>query len=285
MICLCVGGCASEFREEFLGQSPIGAQVSGDPVISRHAPSWVTGDPQQSGDDVYFVGRGVGYNVLDERAAVNAARADVLAQIAQLMTTRVMTQSGDCDARGGGETAFPQSRAGVRPRWRDDNHGVRTLPGDELQQLLSHEAQQFTSAIAGDMVDRGVYLEKWDVREEPAGSWGRPSRGMIRYKCWLLMSIPREKLEHNVQEFRTLARDAYARFQKSWDVEFRWAEEARARSLAWADEDRKIRIDRENQDREWEHEMMAADRAEAEAIRRHLTKAHAGTLYRVTSTR
>jgi len=108
---------------------------------------------------------------------------------------------------------------------------------------------------------------------------------MIRYKCWLLMSIPREKLEHNVQEFRTLARDAYARFQKSWDVEFRWAEEARARSLAWADEDRKIRIDRENQDREWEHEMMAADRAEAEAIRRHLTKAHAGTLYRVTSTR
>jgi hypothetical protein len=284
MLCGGMAGCASEFNEELIGQYPVEGHAIGRPLVSDNAPSWVLRDPQQTGDEVYFVGRGVSFNVIDEAAAVRAAREDILAQFSQLISTRVTTSARQGDLRHDGEASFSQKHMPVQAAWSDDTYGIRTLPGPELRQFIEREAAQFTSGIAGDLIDRGVYFEKWDMREEPAGSLGRPSRGMIRYKCWALMSIPKATLQQRVEEFRGLVRDAYARFQEDRKNMLRIAEENRKRALAWAEEDRQIRIRREDEDRQWNHEMIMGDRREAENLRHHIAKSRLGTLYRVSAT-
>lgn len=130
---LCTTGCTS-FREELLR--------SGD-----SAPAWTQGKVQtalpDSSADVFFVGRSVGYNVLDEAAAVSAAREDVFRQVAQMITTRVTTQGESSDSRWDSESDF---------EFKD----MRYLPGGELQQQIHREAMQFTAGLAGELIDRDV---------------------------------------------------------------------------------------------------------------------------------
>lgn len=270
-----LAGCARAFREELLEQRIAGAT----------APKWVTGCPQDRGtpNEVFFVGRSVGYTVLDEHAAVAAAREDVREQLAQFISTRVFKESRDRDARANGDTGFPGQASGLwGVNWQfgrdrafftpfDDHRLVRFLPGRELQQEIERQGWLFTSALAGDLVDRDVYFEKWEVRDEPARLFGRAHRGLTRYKCWVLMSIPREKLNLRVGEFREAVKDAYERYQQDRD-----------RAIARAEENRKLRIRREEENRLWEREDQAQDRTEARQLRSRLMSATTGVMFEVS---
>jgi hypothetical protein len=275
-----MAGCGREFREEMIGHTPVNGKLMGQPIVSEYAPHWVTGDPQESDDDVYFVGRAVGYMAADEPAAVNAAREDVLQQLAELISTRVCTASGCFDERENAESGFVKRGVnGFTPF--DDQRFIRFLPGAELQQFITREACLFTNGIAGELVDRGVYVEKWDTREEPQGLWGRAARGLIRYKCWVRMSIPREKLERRIEDFRKLVADSYERYVKDRERAIAWAEEDRARQIAWAEEDRKARIRREDEDRQWARADQSDDRREARELRKTIMSLHTDVVYRV----
>lgn len=269
------------------------------------APQWVQGSPQLEGrsDEVFFVGRGTGYNVLDERAAVASAHEDVYRQVAELIATRVLGSSHEIDARANGETHFLRHGAnGITAL--DDHSLVRTLPGAELRQAIVREATMFTHSVTGDLVDRDVHFEKWAVVDEPVGAFGRASRGMYRYKCWVLMSIPRAKLEQRIDEFNQLATDAYERWVSEYERARRWEEDERNREIAEADkereherklelerlrlrarlaqlqldwlkearqlalEDRELRIQREEDARHWARQDQVEDRTEAREIRR-----------------
>lgn len=238
------------------------------------APAWVKGDLAglpHSDSEVYFIGRSVVYNALDERAAVAAAREDVLQQFASLISTRVTWQSKELDARANGDT-----------RYCLEQPGMRLFPGPELAQAIARDAALFSSGIAGDLVERAVHFEQWDLRlvkeglddrvevdeEQKAGVYDadylppfdpHSARGAVRWKCWILMSIPREKLERRIEDFRALVRDAYQRYL-----------EDRQRVLAWAEQDRELRIAREESDRMWAREDRLADRDEAREYRRIL---------------
>ncbi len=242
-----------------------------DDICGELAPDWVKGELRQNDDEVFFVGRGVCYNVFDERAAVSAAREDILQQFASLISTRVTLRSHDLDARSGGETAFV-ARGKHWFTTADDHRFVRFLPGPELTQSIARDAALFTSGVAGDLIQRDVHFEQWDVREEPVGAFGDAARGAVRYKCWLLMSIPRERLDARIGDFRQLVRDSHQRFL-----------EDRRRAIAWADEARERRIRREEEHRLWAREDQIEDRAEARELRERIMSANAGVVYQVSN--
>lgn len=239
-------------------------------MAGENAPEWVHGELPQSDDEVFFVGRSVCYNVLDERAAVAAAREDILQQFASLVSTRVTGEAHQLDARGGGETAFVE-RGALWFTVADDHRFMRFLPGPELSQAIAREAALFTNGVAGDLIERDSYFEQWDVREEAAGGFGDAARGMVRYKCWLLMSIPRERLETRIARFEKLVDDAYGRFI-----------EDRGRIVRWVDEERRLRIKREEDDRAWAREDQKEDRREARGIRDRIMSTNAGVVYEVS---
>lgn len=224
-----LSGCHRTFREELISTGMSGP----------NAPTWVNGNPQhpEMPDNVFFVGRSVGYNVLDERSAVAAAREDVYRQMSELIATRVLASQHEVDARANGETHF--RRWGLNGlTGLDDQSLVRTLPGDELRQAIAREASAYTHTIVGDLIDQDVHFEKWAVLDEPRGGFGRGSRGMYRYKCWVLMSIPKNKLEQRIREFHKLAEDAYERYVAEYERKMKWEEEDRQRAIADAEANR-----------------------------------------------
>lgn len=242
-------------------------------ITGPEAPEWAKGTPQDltMPDEVFFVGRSVACNVADEAAAVQAAREDVYQQIAGLIATRVTTRARRRGSRVNTESNFVHYKHdSAWPHWQDYQAKMRFLPGPEVQQAMVREAWFFTSCVAGDLLDRGVYFEKWDLREvhhglgerkltedqQLAGVYGR-ARGMVRYKCWVRMSIPRAKLEARIQEFQGYVKDAYTRFTTE-----------RKRAADWAQEDRDVRIKREEDGRVWTRQDQHEDRAEARELRR-----------------
>lgn len=263
-------------------------------ITGPDAPEWAAGNPQTDGqrDRVYFVGRSVAYNVVDEAGAVAAAREDIYRQIAQLISTRVTTRSHAGDRRVNTETAFHKQPEynwaagfllandgdlnGPWPGDRSYDGDLRFLPGAELQQMVEREAWLFASCVAGDLIDEGVYFEQWDVRkmhggldeharnmeEQEYGIINRAS-GMIRYKCWVRMSIDRERLEQRIREFRMHVNGAYERYL-----------EDRERAIAWAQQDRELRIAREEETRHWIRQDQLEDREEARKLRHMWTVDH-----------
>ncbi|MBN2446638.1 MAG: hypothetical protein JXO22_07930 [Phycisphaerae bacterium] len=259
---LAAGGCRRTYSEMLIREG----------IAGPHAPAWVQGDLKDSqlSDEVFFVGRSVAYNVLDEGAAVAAAREDVYRQIASLISTRVTSRANNSDRRVNTETAFTQRMQGPWPAGDAYDGSLRFLPGPELQQAIAREAWLFTSCVAGDLLDRGVWWEQWDVREvhdglgdraeteeeQRAGVYGR-ANGLVRYKCWVRMSIPREKLEGRIREFQRYVTDAYKRYLDD-----------RERAVTWAEEDRDLRIQREEDARQWMRVDQVEDRTEARELRR-----------------
>lgn len=263
-----VAGCHKAYSERLIRGGITGENRPMPKDYS--APEWVRGELPHSGGEVFFVGRSVSYNVLDERAAVAAAREDALQQFAQLISTRVVMRSRDLDARSGGETGFV-NRGDHWFTAGDDQRFVRMLPGPELAQAVAREASLFTSGIAGDLVQRDVHFEQWGVTEDPTGAFGDASRGMIRYKCWVLMSIPRARLAQRLDDFRNLVADAYERFVQD-----------RERMLTIANEDRQLRIKREEEARLWAREDQLRDYEEARELRKKIMAASAGVTFRVS---
>jgi len=182
---MCAAGCGSDYQnynQQFLGSGMCNAQ---------NAPGWVKGPVEGAdSDNVYFVGRGIAHNVLDERAGYNAARDHVLDQLAKHVATWVSARAGEGDKRTFRmETGWPFM--GHRPR-------NRHFPGERSKGYLESHVRMCTEALAGDMEEVETYWEQWEVREHPERPMHRALR-MKRYKCWVLMAIPRAKVESRVQ--------------------------------------------------------------------------------------
>ena len=167
------------------------------------APDWVRGDMSRVAKEhpgvIFFTGRGVGQNTLDERGAYDAARDHCLTQLAKQVATRVH----------------------ARVVMRDDSQNLRFRPGEWVQQHLKHEVMSWTDALAGDLVDRSTYWEQWYLQEEPERIWpfsmlcsapqSRDCNRIKRYKCWVLMSIDEDKMEARVARTAELLRIQAAR--------------------------------------------------------------------------
>jgi len=153
-------------------------------------PPWVQGQLPRSDEEIYFVGRGVGYNVFDERGAYDGAVNHAVEQLAKQVATWVSIQGGEADVRmfapGSGWLLVPGPRV-----------GNRFLPGEQSKQKVRSAARMCTEALVGEMEPRDVYWEQWYIDEIPE----RPlpaSLRMKRYKCWVLMAIPRKAMTARV---------------------------------------------------------------------------------------
>lgn len=229
---LALPGCGGQMTENLVREG----------IAGPAAPEWVHGKVQNPDmpDEVFFVGRSTCTTVVDEGAALRAAREDAYKQIADYVTTRATGRS--------------------------------YLAGCEFQRLIEREAALFTCGIAGELVDRDVYFEAWELLEDPPPWLGEPERTALGYKCWLLVSIPREKLDRRVEEFRSIAQDTYERFM-----------EDRERAIVWAENDRQRRIRREEQDRAWAMRDHEEDREEARGYRHQIMRTRTNVVYRVES--
>jgi hypothetical protein len=178
---LFTSGCGSMYQK--YNEQMVTAQIHGN----DKAPDWVKGQIQSDGRSLSFVGRGTGYNVLDERKAFDEAFMHAREQLAQYVGTRVISESCDQD------WAF----------------GARFLPikdagpgnGEHPDQALRSRAKQVAEAIVGELLPMATYWEQWDVQENPRRHWdglwleNDHRFDMRRYKCWVLASIPRDRVD------------------------------------------------------------------------------------------
>jgi hypothetical protein len=156
-------------------------------TTATDAPEWVRGRIQADSNNLSFVGRGAGYNVLDERKAFDEAFMHAREQLAQYVGTRVVSESCDQDwARGARFLPLADSGPG---------------DGEEPGQAIRSRAKQVADALVGELLPVAQYWEQWDVEEDPERSWNglwfenEHRFDIRRYKCWVLASIPKERVE------------------------------------------------------------------------------------------
>jgi hypothetical protein len=180
-------GCGSNwqnYEESFMRSGIVGPQA-------ENVPPWVKGQMPEDEKNMYFIGRGVAYNVLDERAGYDSARDHVLQQLGRQIATWVSSRAREGDVR-----------------WFDPKSGWcfvstskptnRFLPGEQSSQWLSSAVRMTSEALAGDLEEKGVYWEQWYIQEDPERM--RPNElRMKRYKCWVLMSLSKEQFESRVK--------------------------------------------------------------------------------------
>lgn len=146
----------------------------------KATPEWVEGRLPQGDAKVHFVGRGGGYNVLDERAAYDEAMAHAHAQLAGYVSTHVVAEA--CA--------------------RDSSMGVRFLQpgrhqsgtGEGAHQSLKTCAHQISEAIVGGMAAVDQYWEQWQVKTRQ-----QSVNDARRYKCWVLCEVSRRDIDRYVQ--------------------------------------------------------------------------------------
>lgn len=154
-------------------------------ITAADAPDWVKGIAPADRDPnrVYFVGRGIGFNVLDERGAYDSARDHALEQLARQLATRVTYFTHDVDDQH--DTRFLPDEGGCRLFWNwsdvQSNHNHNLLK----------DAKLWTDTIAGHMAEEEVYWERWEVKENPEQMFCCADRRMTRWKCWGLFSVAR----------------------------------------------------------------------------------------------
>jgi hypothetical protein len=161
------------------------------------APSWVEGTPRlwaakaeqvngqmmprvaNAEQRVFFVGRAVGHNVLDERNAHQLAVDNAIRQAAR----QVMTRTRE-----------------YRRRARKDS-GVEFFPKAKYKAATAQHVLAKTDALTRAMQEHDVYWERWEVRHgESPGS----GAGLTRWKCWVLMSVSQQQLEDLADQTRRL---------------------------------------------------------------------------------
>ncbi len=185
--------CGSQFQR--YDESLVRNQMHG----AEDAPVWVRGEIPSTDTELAFVGRGNAYNVLDERKAFDEAFMHARQQLAEYVSTRVTSEA--CD--------------------KDWAKGVRYLPirdagpadGEHPGQQIQSRVHQLTDAIVGELLPKGQYWEQWDVDEAPPRHWDgwRPVNSfrfeMRRYKCWVLATIRRDRVERFVDATLSMLKD------------------------------------------------------------------------------
>jgi len=177
--------CGSLYQKH--EESMVRAQIHGN----ENAPDWVKGQIPSTATDLAFVGRGTAFNVLDERKAFDEAFMHAREQLAQYVGTRVTSEACDKDWAKGARF-LPLHEAGPGP-------------GEHVDQSLNSRAHQLADAVVGELLPVNQYWEQWDVQEQPSrhfsGFWfeNKHEFDMRRYKCWVLTTIPRQRVEKFVE--------------------------------------------------------------------------------------
>jgi len=157
---------------------------------NEEVPEWVQGRVPVDENDVYFVGRGMGHNVFDERDAYDAAVDHVVEQVAKQVATWVSVQTEGSDVR----TFAPGSGLSTLP---GRGWGNRFQPGERSKQELQTAVKMCTEALVGELKPRDIYWEQWYLDEMPERPQPDALR-MKRYKCWVLMSIPKDAMMQRI---------------------------------------------------------------------------------------
>lgn len=169
----------------------IRAQIHG----AETAPDWVTGVIQSDPEQLAFVGRGLAFNVLDERKAYDEAVMHAREQLAHYVRTRVISEACDKD-------------------WAD---GARFIPSAELEAggtahsdaELSFRAGQIADAVVGELLPTEQHWEQWELEDA-----SEPHK-VTRYKCWVLAQVPADRVSGMVEaSLSMLEREAREAMEK-----------------------------------------------------------------------
>ncbi|MDP6539814.1 MAG: hypothetical protein QF410_09760 [Planctomycetota bacterium] len=146
-------------------------------IAGDAAPEWVTGQIPTSPGTVAFVGRGGGFDVLDERHAYDEALGHARAQLAQYVATQVTAEA--CE--------------------RDISIGTRYLPRDmpewgnpeRVNQDIRSRAHELSNVLVGGVAANDQHWERWEVKNEmrTEDAFTRRRTGLRRYKCWVLSVV------------------------------------------------------------------------------------------------
>jgi hypothetical protein len=177
---LVAGGCGPDIQSETFRSSGIteGAQAPGwvenSPMLWARQTTEVNGQNVSRVQDAqqrhFVVGRAVGHNVLDERAAHQQAIDDAIRQLARQVQSRTQDH---------------------RQRVRSSK-GPEFFPGGSYSAKTKQEVTANTDALTRFAEEHDVYWERWEVRNgEDPGS----GAGLTRWKCWVLMSVSEAELE------------------------------------------------------------------------------------------
>ncbi|MCD6416548.1 MAG: tetratricopeptide repeat protein [Planctomycetes bacterium] len=147
---------------------------------SGAAPSWSLQPPADTEQELRFVGRAVGDNILDERLMRSRAMEDARAQIASRIATRIWTESAD----------YLKER------------GAAHLGQDKVQraEYVRRVHTRVKQQVHGVRLD-GNYWEKWRI--DP----GLFSRAFTRYKYAILAGYPRAEYERKIEKYVRLGQD------------------------------------------------------------------------------
>ena len=151
-----LGGCARE--------ALVGDIETRRPQERR--PDWTYTPPPASEGKVFFVGRSLATNVLDEKNAMNQAINDAIYQIARAAGVQVT-----------GSTLITDRRSGEAIRGRENT-----------EQLLDDQISIEVNGTVIGVRQEDVFWEKFSIRETTLGPKHQ------RYKYYVLMSIPQTEL-------------------------------------------------------------------------------------------
>ena len=146
-------GCAHEKRIE--GPS------------TENRPSWTLNSPSPSNGKVYFVGRSLAINVLDEKHGINEATNDAIYQIAR---------AAGADVEG-------------RAKIVDIRQGEAIRGKEQTEQPSRDEVYIDVNGTVIGMRQEDVFWERYSVREK----FGEEE--FVRYKYYVLVSVPEEELK------------------------------------------------------------------------------------------
>jgi hypothetical protein len=188
---LFVAACSTISEPE--GEVQLRSMIAGDT-----APAWVTGQIPTSPGTVAFVGRGGGFDVLDERHAFDEALGHARTQLAHYVATEVTSEA--C--------------------LRDISIGARFLPRDmpefgaheRVNQDLRSRAHEITDVLVGGVAAADQHWERWEVSN--GRQWDRRwmtdrRAGIQRYKCWVLAIVDLDSINRYVESaLRALENEA-----------------------------------------------------------------------------
>ncbi len=163
-------------------------------IASADAPAWVQGRFAGPEGTVAFVGRGGGYDVLDERAAFDEAMGHARTQLSHFVSTKVVAEACMRDTSFG---------ARFLQRGRQQSLGVRIVDplrsgpgrGEAVGQSLRACAHEITSAVIGGLAVSDQYWERWEVQTK---EFLFSPVSMRRYKCWVLCTVEEADIDQYV---------------------------------------------------------------------------------------
>jgi len=137
-------------------------------------PDWTYTPPSASNGKVYFVGRSLAVNVLDEKNAMNQAMDDAIYQVARAAGAEVKGSAKIVDRRSG---------EAIRGRER-------------TQQSSEDQIQVDVDGTVIGVRQEDTFWERFDIREKPLGS------KYARYKYYVLISVSEQELKDLVEQIK-----------------------------------------------------------------------------------